>query len=65
MLPAFLADGEPRLVRVLEQEVRFRRTFWMSMPEEVKQVPRIRKTWDHLRESIGAESSLLLAERAA
>lgn len=63
VLPAFLADGEPRLERVLEQEVRFRRTFWMSMPEEVKQVPRIRKTWDYLREAIDAERSLLMAER--
>lgn len=60
VLPAFLADREPRLAPVLEQEVRFQRTFWMSMPEEVKQVPRIRKTWDYLREVIGAEQALLL-----
>lgn len=63
VLPAFLADLEPRLEPVLEQEVRFQRAFWMSMPEEVKQVPRIRQTWDYLREVIGAEKSLLLAER--
>ena len=60
VLPAFLADREPRLEPVLEQEVRFQRTFWMSMPEEVKQVPRIRKTWDYLREAIEAEQALLM-----
>ncbi|MGB3072517.1 MAG: LysR family transcriptional regulator [Ottowia sp.] len=63
VLPAFLADPEPRLEPVLEQEVRFQRTFWMSMPEEVKQVPRIRQTWDYLRKMIDAEKSLLMAER--
>jgi len=63
VLPAFLADGDARLVPVLEQEVRFHRAFWMSMPEEVKQVPRIRKTWDYLREVIAAEHALLLGGR--
>ena len=65
VLPAFLADREPRLEPVLEQEVRFQRTFWMSMPEEVKQVPRIRQTWDYLREVIEAEQSLLLGTERA
>lgn len=60
VLPAFLADREPRLQPVLKQEVRFQRAFWMSMPEEVKQVPRIRKTWEFLREVIQAEQALLM-----
>ena len=60
VLPAFLADQEPRLVPVLEKEVRFQRSFWMSMPEEIKQVPRIRMTWDYLRKAISEEQSMLL-----
>lgn len=62
VLPAFLADREPRLKRVLEKEVSFRRTFWISMPEEIKQVARIRATWNFLREAVAAERALLLSE---
>ena len=36
VLPAFLADRDPVLARVLPQEARFTRTFWMSMPAEAK-----------------------------
>ncbi len=61
VLPAFLADRDPRLESVLETEVRFTRTFWMSMPEEVKQVARIRATWEHLRRSIEADRALMMA----
>lgn len=61
ILPAFLADRDPRLRRVLKSEVKVSRTFWMSMPEEVRQLPRIRTTWDFIRELVNSERSTLLS----
>ena len=63
VLPAFLADRDPRLVAVLERDVRFQRTFWMSVPEELRQLPRIRETWRYLRTVIEGERSLMMGVR--
>ncbi|MBS3805396.1 MAG: LysR family transcriptional regulator [Oleiphilaceae bacterium] len=49
ILPAFAADRDPRLVPVLQDQVRFVRTFWMLMPIELKNIARVRLTWDFLR----------------
>lgn len=49
VLPAFLAIHHPVLVPVLAQEIRLTRTFWMSMPTEMKNLARMRATWDVLR----------------
>ena len=45
VLPAFLAGRDPRLQRVLPETVKFQRTFWMSMPEELKDMQRIQTVW--------------------
>ena len=49
VLPAFLADRDPLLQRVLPEQARFERSFWMSMPEEAKGVPRIQVVWKLLK----------------
>lgn len=49
VLPAFLADKDPTLLRVLPAQANFLRTFWMSMPEEAKSVPRIQLVWKYLK----------------
>ena len=41
VLPAFLADKDPLLQRVLP--------FWMSMPQELRAVPRIQVVWRFLK----------------
>ena len=51
VLPAFLADQDPTLARVLPQEARFTRTFWMSMPAEGKQLARMQAVWAFLKET--------------
>ncbi|MGX9936606.1 LysR family transcriptional regulator [Advenella kashmirensis] len=48
ILPAFIADCFPG-VRIVLPDIRFTRTFWMSMPEEMRNQSRMRKTWDFLR----------------
>ena len=59
VLPAFLADRDPILARVLPQEARFTRTFWMSMPAENKHMARMQATWAYLREAVGQRQGVL------
>ena len=50
VLPAFLADKDPLLQRVLPEVAKFERTFWMSMPEEAKVSLRIQTVWRLLKQ---------------
>lgn len=60
MLPSFAADADQRLQRVLGDEVCFTRTFWMLMPIELKDIARMKTTWDFLREKAEACQAQLL-----
>ena len=61
VLPAFLlADRDPILARVLPQEARFTRTFWMSMPAEAKHQARMQAVWGFLKELGQGEASRLV-----
>lgn len=59
VLPAFLADKDPVLSRVLPQQACFTRTFWMSMPEESRRIARIAATWNFVREAISGMQARL------
>ncbi len=50
VLPAFLADRDPLLQRVMPEQAKFERTFWMSMPEEAKGLLRIQTVWRLLKQ---------------
>ena len=52
VLPAFMADRDPVLARVLPQEARFTRTFWMSMPAEAKNLACMQAVWGFLKETV-------------
>jgi DNA-binding transcriptional LysR family regulator len=60
MLPSFAADADPRLQRVLSDEVCFTRTFWMLMPIELKDIARMKTTWDFLREKAQTNQDRLM-----
>lgn len=62
VLPAFVAAREKSLLQVLPDVAQFKRTFWMSMPEENKHVARMQATWTFLRETVLRHQSLLLAQ---
>ncbi|BEU96538.1 LysR family transcriptional regulator [Acidovorax sp. DW039] len=64
VLPAFLADRDPVLSRVLPGHAEFTRTFWMSMPAEAKHLARMQATWGFLRETAAAQKALLLPAAA-
>ena len=59
VLPAFMADRDPTLVRVLPGQARFTRTFWMSVPEEAKAVPRIQAVWRFLKDVVREQQAYL------
>lgn len=59
VLPAFIADRDPVLSRVLPAEACFTRTFWMSMPSDARQVQRIEAVWGFLREAVQGMRELL------
>lgn len=62
VLPAFLADRDPVLARVLPQEARFTRTFWMSMPAEARHLARMQAVWGFLKETALREVGRLVAD---
>lgn len=59
VLPAFVADHDPRLQPVLPGVAHFERTFWMSMTAENRAVPRMQAVWSFLRETAQASGDLL------
>ncbi len=60
VLPAFIAQRDKSLRRVLPDEANFTRTFWMSVPAETRHLARMKATWDFLRETVEAQRALLL-----
>ncbi|WP_150302667.1 LysR family transcriptional regulator [Pseudomonas saliphila] len=60
ILPAFSADADTRLQVVMPEQIRFIRTFWMLMPIELKDIARMRVTWDFLREMAERERGRLM-----
>ncbi|QEA14611.1 LysR family transcriptional regulator [Comamonas flocculans] len=59
VLPAFLADRDTSLTRVLPALARFTRTFWMSMPAEGKHQARIQAVWEFLKQVGQAQAARL------
>ena len=65
ILPAFTADTDPRLSLIMPAQIRFIRTFWMLMPIELKDIARMRVTWDFLREKAESEQGRLMGRSPA
>lgn len=62
LLPAFLADREPDLVRVLRDEVDRRLPYWLVAPLEVYRLPVVSAYLAALRERLDAVRPQLLGE---
>ena len=63
VLPAFIADRDRDLVRVLPGVARFTRTFWMSMPEESRHLARMQATWTLVRDTVQQQQGMLLSQQ--
>ncbi|CAD5108647.1 LysR family transcriptional regulator [Zestomonas carbonaria] len=61
ILPAFAADADSRLHCVLGEQIAFTRTFWMLMPIELKDIARMKTTWNFLREKAAASQDVLMS----
>ncbi|WP_440466212.1 LysR family transcriptional regulator [Pseudomonas sp. YH-1] len=64
ILPAFAAAEDSSLQPVLAGEIEFVRTFWMLMPTELKDIARMRTTWDFLREKAEGSQDVLMGRSA-
>lgn len=60
ILPAFMASREPRLQVLMPDQVSIRRTFWMMMPVDIKDLARMRAIWDYIRLGVEGDQDLLL-----
>lgn len=64
VLPAFIAERDKSLRRVLPDEANFTRTFWMSVPAETRHLARMKAVWDFLRETVVAQREVLMPQGA-
>ncbi|MDM0011920.1 LysR family transcriptional regulator [Variovorax sp. J22P168] len=64
VLPAFIAERDRSLGRVLAGEANFTRTFWMSVPAETRHLARMKAVWDFLRETALQHRGVLLPDEA-
>ncbi len=62
VLPAFIAEPDPRLCRVLPAQASFTRTFWMSVQVETRHLARMQATCDFLRRTAEAQQAALLPD---
>jgi DNA-binding transcriptional LysR family regulator len=63
ILPAFAAEQDARLIRV-PVPVEFKRTFWMLMPIELKDIARMKTTWNFLREMAESRQDQLMGRHS-
>lgn len=63
ILPCFLATPRPELVRVLPDEVRLIRSFWMVVHSDMRQLSRIRATADFIAESVRGAGAFFMPDR--
>lgn len=52
ILPCFLADTDSRLLRLLPDDVKLMRTFWMIMHSDMRELARIRVTAEFIAERV-------------
>ena len=51
LMPHFLCADEPQLRLLLPEQVTFRRTYYISVAEEIRHIPRIAAFWTFMRSS--------------
>jgi DNA-binding transcriptional LysR family regulator len=60
MLPCFMAAREPELVRLLADEVRIFRSYWMVTHADVRELARVRTAVDFIVDRVQAEHEVFL-----
>jgi DNA-binding transcriptional LysR family regulator len=65
VLPCFLANADQRLIRVLPNDIRLTRTFWMIVHADMRDLARIQVTCDFIAEAIRGAADFFLPSPAA
>jgi DNA-binding transcriptional LysR family regulator len=65
VLPCFFADDDDRLVRVLGHDVALRRTFWMIVHSDMRNIARIQLTCDFIADEVRRLRHRFLPSEAA
>jgi DNA-binding transcriptional LysR family regulator len=58
VLPAFLAAGDPRLVRILPREVALTRSLWLIIHQDLADLARVKAVVRFIRDAVEAERGL-------
>src|SRR3546814_15500496 len=53
VLPCWLADDDPKLVRVLHDEINIRGTFWLAMNSDMRDLPAVRLVSQFIADEVG------------
>ena len=59
-LPCFLAHTVQNLVPVLPDEIQVTRTFWLTAPEDRRELARVKVLWEYLRKVADANQDYLM-----
>lgn len=59
LLPYFAVENEPKLVRVLDGQVRVQREVWMNLHQDLQYVPRVRAVAEFLKALLAADAAYL------
>ncbi len=63
ILPRFIADSDPRLIRILSKEISLIRAFWMIIHSDTRDLARVRVTSDFIAAEVRAAGRLFLSAR--
>jgi len=61
ILPCFIADNSPNLVKVLQDEVAIIRSFWLITHPEIKRLTRVNTVWEYLKQLAIDKQPLLMS----
>ncbi|MBN9558407.1 MAG: LysR family transcriptional regulator [Alphaproteobacteria bacterium] len=62
VLPSFMAEREPGLVRILPGQVAITRTFWLAARRDVLETARVRQVTNWIHDTVAAARPLLLPD---
>ena len=60
VLPCFLADNDPNLVKILPEEITIIRSFWLITHPEIKRLTRVNTVWEYLKQLAKSQQSKLM-----
>lgn len=63
LLPRYMADHRPNLAVILPDEACIRRTFWLSMHEDMRHVRRIKAVWGWLKDVVASNRQILVGNQ--